>query len=128
VKLSRVVVRFKDKRLLKGICSDFNPDGRYVVLRLVNGEKHKIDIDQLKAAFFVKKFSGNKDYVYRYQDVIPWGGNKIRVKFSDGEEMIGYTQHQDFNSGGFFLRPADLGGNNEKVYVVSSAAAEISFL
>jgi hypothetical protein len=50
------------------------------------------------------------------------------VDFADGEEMIGYTQGYSPDRPGFFLIPADLKGNNEKVFVVKSATRKIQFL
>ena len=61
-----------------------------------------------KATFFVKSFVGNKEYKYTYKDSVPWGGNKVKVEFIDGEVMIGYTPYYSYDQKGFFLTPADL--------------------
>ena len=84
--------------------------------------------EKLKAVFFVKRFEGNKDYKYRYKDAIPWGGTRMKVKFSDGEVMIGYTQHHQIIDEGFYLTPADIKGNNSRVFIVKSSTEQVSYL
>ena len=82
----------------------------------------------MKAAFFVKRFDGDRSYNYTYKDFIPWGGNKVKVDFVDGETMIGYTPYHPSAHKGFFVTPADLHGNNERVFVMSSATSNVTFL
>jgi hypothetical protein len=126
--IDKMVIRFKDKLLMKGRTCDFSPDNTVFHLKLFNGELIKVDIDKVKAAFVVKNFNGNKNYKYTYKDFIPWGGNKIKVEFIDGEIMIGYTPYYPFGHHGFFVTPADVQGNNKQVYVVTSATKEITYL
>lgn len=123
-----MVVRFKDKTLLKGRTSDFSADKSFFHLSLLSGETVRVDIEKMKAAFVVKSFAGNKNYNYTYKDVIPWGGNKIKVEFLDGEVMIGYTSYYPFGNIVFSITPADLTGNNKSVFVVNSATKKITFL
>ncbi|MBI5055229.1 MAG: hypothetical protein HZB61_01245 [Nitrospirae bacterium] len=125
---NRMVIRFKDKSLLKGSSFDFSPDKTFFHLSLLSGEKVRVDIEKLKAAFFVKTFDGNKNYTYKYKDMIPWGGNKLKVEFADGEVMVGYAKFYPFGRPAFLLTPADLKGNNQRVLVVISATKNIVFL
>ncbi|KPK01665.1 MAG: hypothetical protein AMK71_04665 [Nitrospira bacterium SG8_35_4] len=124
----KIVVRFKDKKLMKGVTSNFSHEKNSFYMRLVGGQVINVKLDTVKAAFFVKKLEGNRDYEYKYKDVIPWGGNKIKVEFLDGEVLIGYTQHYFLDCPGFFVTPADLKGNNQRVYVVSSSTENVTFL
>lgn len=128
MKTDKLVVRLKNKTLLKGRTGDFSPINKLFHMRLLNGEEVMVDMEKIKAAFFVKCYDGNKNYKYKYEDKILWGGNKIEVKFIDGETMIGYAQHYDFTQYGFFITPADLKGNNNRVFVLNSAAEKITFL
>ena len=128
MQLDKIVVRFKDKRLMKGVTSSFSPDKNCFHMRLASGEVVKVNIEKLKAAFFVKRLEGNKNYQYKYNDVMPWGGNKIKIEFNDGEVMIGYAQNYLLGSTGFFVTPADLKGNNKRVFVVNSSTEKITFL
>jgi len=124
----KIVVRFKDKKLMKGVTSNFSHEKNSFNMRLITGGVVNVNLDGVKAAFFVKKLEGNRDYEYKYKDVIPWGGNKIKVQFRDGEVMIGYTQHYFLDCPGFFVTPADINGNNERVYVVRSSTENVTFL
>ena len=126
--MDKMVIRFKDKSLIKGRPVDFSPKKTMFSFRLLNGEVVKVDIEKLKAVFMVKTFEGNKNYNYTYKDFLPWGGNKVKVEFFDGEVIIGYVPHHINNERGFFVTPADLGGNNKQVFVVTSAIRDIIYL
>lgn len=122
---NKVVVRFKDNSILKGKTSNFFPNKTSFHLELVNGERIEVDVDELKALFFVKSFEGDKQHQKSYGDRVPGGGRKIKVKFSDGETIVGYTTGYSPDRPGFYMVPADLKGNNERVFVVASATEAI---
>ncbi len=124
---NKVVVRFKDKTLLKGKISNFSPFYNFFQLELLNGDFVIVNIDKIKAMFFVKNFEGNKEYKYKYEDELLWVGDKITLKFDDGEKMVGYTQHLDFSPRGFFITPADVNGNNKHVFASKSAIDSMAF-
>ena len=138
MRLNKVVARFKDGSLIKGETSDFSPLKNYFHLELVSGVKIKIeieklkvveiDVSKLKAAFFVKDFDGNKDRQDAYEDEIPGAGKKVEVKFNDGEVVVGFAMSYSPERHGFFLSPADLKGNNERIFVVKSATEKVTFL
>lgn len=128
MQLSRMVLRFKDKKIMKGISSDFSPFKRFFHLKLLNGAVVIVNTEKLKAAFFVKTFNGNKEYTCKYKDFIPWAGNKIKIEFTDGEVMIGYTPHHPSDHHGFFVTPADLQGNNKRVFVIASSTKKMTIL
>jgi hypothetical protein len=90
----------------------------------VDGHVEEFDIQELKAIFFVKTYEGDEFHEYHYPDAVPGGGRKIWVVFGDGEKMVGYTQAYSPSRPGFLMTPADLRGNNERVFVVTSATAE----
>lgn len=125
---NRIVIRFKDKKLMKGLTNDFSPHKRFFHLKLLSGSVVIVNTEKLKAAFFVKTFNGNKDYIYKYNDFIPWGGNKIKIEFIDGEEMIGYTPNHPSGHHGFFVTPADLQGNNKRIFVIASSTKKWTIL
>ena len=77
--------------------------------------------------FFVKSFEGNKQYNYKYEDKLLWAGDKITLKFNDGEKIVGYAQHSDFTPKGYFITPADVNGNNTYVFASRSAIESMSF-
>jgi hypothetical protein len=125
---NKVVARFKDGSTKKGITSDFFPNRVTFHLKLATGEILDINVEELKAVCFVKTFEGDKSHMDKYSDHVPGGGREVSVKFSDGELMIGYTQGYSPTRSGFFLIPADLKNNNERIYVITSATEKVTFL
>lgn len=124
---NKVVVKFKDKRLLKGKTSDFFPNKGQFHLEVTTGEMMGVRVEDLKAVFFVKDYAGDKERKKVYLDDITGTGRKMQVKFSDGETVIGFTLGYSPERQGFYLTPADKGGNNIRIFVVKSATDKISF-
>ena len=125
---NKVVARFKDGSIMKGKTSDFFPNKTSFHLETLNGETQQIEVEQLKAFFLVKDFDGNKNHDEDYGDEISGTGRKIMVKFSDGESIIGYTLGYSPDRQGFFMTPADLKSNNQRIFVVKSASEKIEFI
>lgn len=123
--VNKIVVKFKDGTLMKGRTSDFLPNKNSFHLELTDGSIANINMEHLKAVFFVKDFQGNKQYKDDYKDIVPGGGKKIRVKFTDGELLVGYTLGYAPNRTGFFLVPADNQSNNERIFVVNSVIEKV---
>lgn len=129
-KRNRVVVRFKDGRLLKGYTHDFTPVKETFHLRS-SQEKDTSEIRtaDLKALFFVRTLEGNKDYSEKSRfgevDNPHLRGLKIKLRFSDGEVMSGVTQGYSKKRKGFFLFPLDPRSNNERVYVLADALHDV---
>ncbi len=122
---NKVVLKFKDKTILKGKTNNFFPNKTSFHLELVSGERIEIHIEELKAMFFVKSYEGDKQHEKNYADKVPGGGRKIKVKFTDGETIKGYTTGYSADRAGFYMVPGDLRGNNERIFVVSSATEAI---
>lgn len=125
---NKVVVQFKDKRVIKGKTNNFFPNKNSFHLEALNGEKTEIQVEALKAIFFVKSFDGNHQRQDSYGDKLAGGGRKIKIKFKDGETVIGYTTGYSPDRFGFYMLPADLQGNNERIFVVKSATEAIEML
>jgi len=133
--LNRVVARFKDGSLIKGTTKDFYPNKANFHLEMTSGQVVDVDINQLKtvqvniedlkAAFFVKDLDGNKEYDESYGDRVVGAGKKIQVRFKDGEAVIGYALSYSPDRTGFFLIPADKKSNNERIFVVISSTEKI---
>ena len=125
---NKVVVKFKDNTVEKGETRDFFANKTQFHLVKSNEEILEISREDLKAVFFVKDFEGNKNHQYDYIDVIAAGGRKMQVEFNDGEVVVGYTLAYSPDHDGFFMTPADLKGNNERIFVVKSATKKVEFL
>jgi hypothetical protein len=125
---NKVVARFKDGTILKGKTNDFFPNKTSFHIETLNGETETIDVEQLKALFLVKDFEGNKEYNEEFNDEVSGAGRKIKVTFSDGEIITGYTLGYSPNRQGFYMTPADLQSNNVRIFVIKSATEKIEFV
>lgn len=126
--LNLVVARFKDGRLLKGTTYDFGPnkDRFHVQASDAGGEPSVlVMLADLKAVFFVKDLTGNKEYVEKKTFDVDEQEVKIRVLFEDGEELVGTTPGYRPHRKGFFLVPTDPASNNERVFVVADAVERV---
>ena len=125
MKPKKVVVKFKDNTVAKGKTNDLFANKAQFHLEKMSGDMVEISIEDLKAVFFVKDFKGNKDHKDKYIDKIASGGRKIKVRFVDGETVVGYTLAYSLVPHGFFMVPADLQSNNERIFVVKSETERI---
>lgn len=125
-----VVARYLDGRVLKGATHDFSPNrpGFHVEVD-GTGEVIELRCRNLKALFFVKSFAGDparqdlKGFVAGPHETAQ--GRKIAVRFRDGEFLCGYTLSWSPDREGFFLFPADVDSNNQRIYVISIATDEV---
>jgi hypothetical protein len=132
--LNKVVVRFVDGRIVKGVTSDFVPaKERFHVseAQAAPGAKPvEVQTKDLKALFFVKDFAGNPQHGDRnaFDPARPPAGRRIRVEFSDGEVLVGTTQGYQPGRPGFFVVPADPASNTERCYVVTASTKDVRFV
>jgi len=125
---NQIVIRLKNRELKKGYTDDFMPTKDTFHLNSRDGKKEEIIVDDTKAIFFVKSLDGNKNYKYTYKDVISGEGKKVIVYFKDGETIIGYVLVYSPERKGFFMKPADLNGNNIRIYVVASSLKKMEII
>jgi hypothetical protein len=125
---NKVVIQLKNGTVRKGITNDFLPNKARFHFTCMDGSTEAVDVDTLKALFFVKDIEGNKDYKETYNDIIQGGGRKIRVEFADGEVIIGYVLGYSPDRPGFIMSPADCNGNNNRIFVVKSATRNVEFI
>ncbi len=125
----KVVVRFLDQRIAKGITQNFHPHKRFIDLKDHNSnEVTKISLKELKAVYFVKSFKGNPAYNVNNNVSRPALGKRVKICFKDGEILYGYTQSFSQSSLGFLVVPADPDCNNEKIFVNREATDTISLV
>ena len=132
--MNKVVARFTDGHMVKGVTADFVPaKDRFHVSEAVaaaGSRPTEVQTKDLKALFFVRDLAGNPQHADRneFDPARPAVGRRIRVQFNDGEILVGTTQGYQPGRPGFFLVPADAGSNIERCYVVSAAAREVTFV
>jgi hypothetical protein len=126
--LENVVAHYRDGRVTKGQTEDFSAARPTFTLIPLDGADTGgpvvVDLQSLKAVFFVKDFAGDPDYAEWKHFDVPRLGVQVAVKFADGEVMVG-AQLPLTTDYGFMLFPADRGSNNEKVFVVSAAVTVV---
>lgn len=132
--VNKVVARFADGRMVKGMTADFFPakDLFHVSVATAPAGATPVEIHtkDLKALFFVKGFAGDPQHIERneFDPSHPAAGRRIRVAFKDGEVLVGITAGYQPGRPGLFLVPADVSSNIERCYVVTASTQEISFL
>jgi hypothetical protein len=129
----KVVARYIDGRVSKGLSQDFFPNkDRFHIYPADKASSETIEIflKELKAVFFVRDFVGNFQYDERkeYVEGDKPSGRKIEVTFKDGEVLVGTTLGYDPSRPGFFLFPADPKSNNVRVFAVTTSVKKVRFL
>ncbi len=130
---NNVVVHFKNGDILKGFSHDFLPERLLFHLHVELGPKTgqilEVKISDLKAIFFTKTYEGDKEYheKKRFEEIESktYHGIKIKVEFKDGEIIRGTSLGYNKRKNGFFIIPVDPIGNNNRIYVIADATAQI---
>jgi hypothetical protein len=128
-----VIARMRQGQLIPG----YLDKGRLLtrgVLKMSdqNGKPVPVDIHKLKAVFFVRNFTGNRDYLEEKtlaQDP-DRPGLRARIRFEDNEMLEGVAENslELLVNPGFFFWPGDKKSNNVLVYVLKSALIGFSIL
>jgi len=130
----KVIARKTNGEILKGYM-DVVPEGHeHGAITLTSLTEQRIEIPkrELKALFFVKKFSGNKEYSeIRFFETQPKiDGLWVRVTFYDNEIIEGIVANtiRFLMDDGFYLKPPDPNSNNRFLYVVKEALKDFTVL
>lgn len=135
----KVVVRLNAGGLLKGYLKEFSPVLPELSL-IESGSSRTLSVrlDDVKAVFFVRSFEGDHEYKERKSyGATPSKGQRVFVKFGDGESLVGFLDGEvPWDKGfflskqrdqkGFYLLPADEDANNVKVFVVASSVVDVT--
>jgi hypothetical protein len=128
----KIVVRYREGRLLKGFTQDFHPSrGHFSLWPSVTASRSErviVPLSRLKAVFFVRNFDGDPGYIDR--DVgrdTAGAGRRVEVTFVDNEVVRGTTLSYRPDGYGFFVLPADQRSNNQRIFVVSAALRHVRF-
>ena len=131
---SKIVARFLKGGMIKGYTQDFFPDRPAFHIRPVDPEVSdniiEVQVNDLKAIFFVRDFLGNR--LYKEEKTLSQGaqipGRRVEIIFEDKEVMFGSVVDYDPKRPGFFLFPTDPYSNNLKVFVVSLTVDKFHYL
>jgi small nuclear ribonucleoprotein (snRNP)-like protein len=131
----KVVIKCKDGKIIKGWLNNFNPDREIFFVNPLKeySDKLKIDINinDLKAIFFVKDFIGDKNYqkvrTFKAFNHDTPSQRRIIVHFKDGENFYGTSYSYNPTKVGFFVYPIDAMDNNIRIFTVNSAVENVEF-
>jgi len=130
----KVVAHLKDGEICKGYSRDFN--GLRPAFHVYSPEapvarSRRIEVDELKALFFVRSWQGRAGRVerrYSFAREERPSGRRAAVRFRDGERIWGYVLEGEPKAAGFFLIPANPEDNNLKVFVLRSSMEDLAYL
>jgi len=139
-KKEKAVVRLLDGTMAKGHLINFSPCGTTIKVEEAGaGKLLSFDIENTKAVFFVRSFEGNRAYKEKKAyGAVKVKGNRVFIKFRDGESAVGFLEGDvPWDKGfflskrqgdvkGFFILPVDEDANNKKIFVVYSAVADVT--
>jgi hypothetical protein len=126
----KVVVHFRDGRLLKGFAS--HPAGIVSSLDVLPLDQRDqpvtVRLESVKAIFFVKDFAGDASYseskAFGSDD--PHRPGRVVFHMEDGEVLAGIVDDYQPDSAGFFLTPLDARSNNTRCFVGAAAITRAS--
>lgn len=123
---NKVIAHYRDGTLLKGTTLDFFPSKPSFHVMDEAEDVHEVLVEDLKAVFFVKSFTGDpanqerRGFFTRHTQ-----GKKVMVEFEDGETIFGYTLSYTVKGLGFFMFPGDPDSNNVKIFIVHGATQRV---
>jgi len=129
--MNKIVVHMKNGEIAKGHTNDFSPQKSKFHLTSADDPacKEEIQLENLKAVFFVNNFHGN----YLHTDSHDFSeakvsGKHIVVSFYDGEILFGTSDAIHRKKTGFFLFPVDPEANTERVFVINSFVDSVNIV
>lgn len=126
---NKVVARLQDGRVIKGTSLDVDPAKPTFHVKPAQGQTVQVELSDLKALFFVRSLDGDATRVDRQQldadDVRAKGSTVVRVRFKDGEALVGLTIRYPPNRPFFYIVPADPASNNIRILVNKDAVESL---
>lgn len=112
----RVVIHLLDGQVKRGVLRDVDLMASHIPLDSSTGTLDNIPLDRIKAIFFMVAPGSQKPVLQ---------GQRIRLTFQDGREVIGFSTDYKTSDAGFFVTPADARTNTERIYVLRWSISSI---
>jgi hypothetical protein len=129
--MNKVVAAFLDGRRLKGLVYNFSAESSaFDLLPPENPLQERgvrVEMKELKAIFFVKDLTGQREDHALPTGEPPLTGRTIEVTFSDGEKVLGRTEAYNPRKLGFFMSPTDPKSNNLRIFIINKNVSNIGF-
>jgi hypothetical protein len=113
----RVILHMVEGSVKRGSVIDIDLGAASVQLHSQTGLAESIPRDRVKAIFFMLATGAPAPAIE---------GSKLRITFTDGRTLVGYTNHYDPQATGFFIIPADARTNTDRIYVFKSAVRSVA--
>jgi Family of unknown function (DUF6982) len=131
--MNKVVARFRDGRVLKGMALDLDPAKPLFHLRPVEGGKaSEVRLDDLKAIFFVRSFEGDPQRTEPRAvdpgDPRARGATTVSFTFEDDETVVGLAIRFPPIKPFHYIVPVDPGSNNIRILINQSAVRSMQAL
>lgn len=127
--MNKIVVRFKDGRVLKGTSLDLDPSKPTFHVRPEQGAAVQVELADLKALFFVRSLDGDAAHdesrVPDPSDPRSRGATIIKLGFADGETIVGSTIRYPPNRPFFYVVPVDAKSNNIRILINKDAVTSM---
>jgi hypothetical protein len=125
-----IVAHFIDGRVQKGLSTDVDPKRPTCHLVTPDDKKLEVSLASVKALFFVKTITGQKDYQESKGQIAGdprlLGTRRVRIVFADREEIVGLMNRYPPVAPYFFMLPIDPKSNNIRILVNRAAVMEMS--
>ena len=119
--MNKVVARFADGRLVKGVSMNVDAAKPTLHVRTADGRMEEIRLADLKALFFVKSLDGDAEHNEAMSaepaDPRARGSHLIELRFRDGERLVAFANRYPPLGAYFFLVPVDPKSNNLRILV-----------
>jgi hypothetical protein len=126
---NKVVARFLNGRVLKGMSLDVDPTRPTCHVRSADGKTERVNLKDLKALFFVRSHEGdaakNDARTTDADDSRLKGSAPITVSFADKESIIGITNRYPPTKPFFFIMPVDPDSNNIRILINKAAVVKM---
>ena len=112
----RVVIHLLDGQVKRGVLRDVDLMASHIPLHSSTGTLDNIPLDRIKAIFFMVVPGSQKPVLQ---------GQRVRLTFQDGRELIGFSTDYKTGDPGFLITPADARTNTERIYVLRWSISSI---
>jgi hypothetical protein len=113
----RVVLHTLEGQVRRGSVKDLDLLDPVIRLAQPGRPPEAIPAERVKAIFFMQEPG---------TPALPSAGRRIRVGFSDGRQIVGFSEDVDAGEQGFFLVPADTRTHTARIYVFRAGVQSIS--
>jgi len=113
----RVVLHTLEGQVRRGTMSDVDLLDPVIRLQPQGALPDAIPAERIKAIFFMQSPGDSP---------LPQQGQRIRVSFADGRQIVGFSEDVEVGENGFFLVPADLRTHTARIYVFRAGVHSIT--